>query len=265
MKRLSFVLATLLSLRLSISGTIIKTQNLSQTLNSGTTPLEETQSFTQLLEISESPQQEVPSISPTESTTYTTTSSGVNLVQKRIPVTEKRVELTKEYTKIHYGFERAYMDVPKTIVLHWTAGGTADSNYNYFYSDTLSNTDAWHAKYGYVNVSAHFIVDRDGTIYQLLPENFIARHCIGMNYHAIGVENVGGVDGKEDLTDAQVRANIWLVKRLQNKFPSISLVIGHYEYLRYENTLYFTELIDDYRTAKSDPGATFMRKVREGL
>src|SRR5580693_7225904 len=44
---------------------------------------------------------------------------------------------------------------------------------------------------GELNVSAHFLVDRDGTIYRLMPETWMARHCIGLNRVAIGIENVG--------------------------------------------------------------------------
>ncbi|MDA4805622.1 N-acetylmuramoyl-L-alanine amidase, partial [Enterobacter hormaechei] len=61
-------------------------------------------------------------------------------------------------------------------------------------------------------VSAHYLVDRDGTVYQLLPDTFFARHIIGLNYMAIGVENVGGPDAP--LTEAQGKANAALVKYL---------------------------------------------------
>jgi len=54
-----------------------------------------------------------------------------------------------------------------------------------------------------LNVSAHFLVDRDGTIYQLMPETRMARHAIGVNHLAIGVENVGD-ERKWPLTEAQM-------------------------------------------------------------
>ncbi len=36
------------------------------------------------------------------------------------------------------------------------------------------------------------MVDRDGTRYRLMPETYMARHVIGLNYYSIGIENVGG-------------------------------------------------------------------------
>jgi len=42
----------------------------------------------------------------------------------------------------------------------------------------------------------------------------MARHCIGLNYESIGIENVGGVMIKDDLTAAQIKSNIYLVRYL---------------------------------------------------
>lgn len=63
------------------------------------------------------------------------------------------------------------------------------------------------------------MVDRDGSIYQLMPEKWMARHVIGLNHYAIGIENVGGINGKDDLTDAQARANAFLVCYLKGNIP----------------------------------------------
>jgi hypothetical protein len=188
----------------------------------------------------------------------------VKIIQKRIPITETRIKLTEEYAAVHYGFKTAYMENPKVIVVHWTGGGTVQSVYNYFYPETVKN-GSWHEKYGKLNVGAHFLVDRDGTIYQLFNETFITRHCIGMNYHAIGIENIGGKDGMDDLTDQQLNSNIALIKHLKEKYPTIKLVIGHYEYRKYEGTEYFLELLPDYRNVKMDPGKRFMDKIRAGI
>ena len=38
---------------------------------------------------------------------------------------------------------------------------------------------------------AHFVIDRDGTIYQLVPLGIMCRHTVGLNYTAIGIEHVG--------------------------------------------------------------------------
>ena len=38
---------------------------------------------------------------------------------------------------------------------------------------------------------AHFVIDKDGTIYQLVPLTIRCRHTVGLNYTAIGIEHVG--------------------------------------------------------------------------
>jgi|GEM_PF-5007556 len=219
--------------------------------------------------VSGSPQPRGEPETATASDQYSLSSSPLpqlTIVQKRIPLTEKRKDLTREYTKMHYGFEAVYMDAPKVVVVHWTAGGSINSVYNYFAKDEISVNDEFHKNNGKVNVGSQFLVDRDGTIYQLFDETFIARQCIGMNYHSIGIENIGGVDGKEDLTDAQLQANILLIDYLETKYPTIDLVIGHLESYKYVNyPEYYTELIDGYITQKVDPGKTFIRNVRLGV
>jgi beta-N-acetylhexosaminidase len=41
------------------------------------------------------------------------------------------------------------------------------------------------------NVCAHFVIDTDGTIYQLVPLGVRCRHTVGLNWTAIGIEHVG--------------------------------------------------------------------------
>jgi len=94
----------------------------------------------------------------------------------------------------------------------------------------------------------------------------MARHVIGLNYSAIGVENVGGeANKKEDLTPAQVAANIRLVKYLKMKYPDISYLIGHYEYKKMQTNPLWLEKDASYRTTKADPGKKFMQAVRKGV
>ena len=118
---------------------------------------------------------------------------------------------------------------PKMIVSHWTAIPTLESSFNAFNPVLLPNVRKELKGASPLNVSIHFLVDRDGTIYRLMPENLMARHVIGLNWCALGIENVG--DGnKFPLTEAQLKANIWLVKYLKKKYNSIEYLIGHYEY-----------------------------------
>ena len=116
---------------------------------------------------------------------------------------------------------------------------------------------------GQLNVSAHYLVDRDGTIYKLMPDHWMARHVIGLNHYAIGIENVGGLHSKPHLTAAQAQADADLIIFLKNKYPSIHYLIGHMEYLKFRRTSLWLEKDIHYQTIKSDPGEAFMRRVRE--
>ncbi|MDY0116896.1 MAG: glycoside hydrolase family 3 N-terminal domain-containing protein [Sulfurimonadaceae bacterium] len=191
----------------------------------------------------------------------------LSIHQRAIQFSEKRVELTKEYIKEHYGFDTESVQItPKSIVLHWTAVMNFEDCFKRFDDEILFSDRQDIANAGALNVSAHFLVARDGTITQLMPQTTMARHTIGLNYSSIGIENVGGEkNNKEDLTPAQVKANIALVKYLKAKYPSIEYLLGHHEYLAMQETALWLELDKEYRTKKSDPGAKFMNEVRKEL
>lgn len=98
------------------------------------------------------------------------------------------------------------------IILHWTCLPTLELALRVFNPEMLpANSPRRQEIPDDLNVSSHYLVDRDGSIYQLMPENWMARHVIGLNHYAIGIENVGGIDGKDDLTEKQVEANAFLV------------------------------------------------------
>lgn len=184
------------------------------------------------------------------------------LIDKPISFSGERIKLSNAYIKAHYGLTvQQPTIVPKIIVLHWTAIPTLEKSFAAFENDTLPT---WRPKLqgaGKLNVSAHFLVDRDGTIYRLMPETTFARHTIGLNFNAIGVENVGGTKDTP-MTQAQINANAWLVKYLAKKYP-IEYLIGHYEYTQMENTPLWLEKDESYRTEKTDPGQDFMDAVRK--
>src|SRR5690606_12809231 len=172
----------------------------------------------------------------------------------------QRIELTKQYMAQRYGLlEDSTQIVPKMIVLHWTAIADLKKSFEAFNRPTLPNWRPDLVNVSGLNVSAHFLVDRDGTIYRLMPETTMARHTIGLNHCAIGVENVGGTQGLP-LTRKQLRANIFLVEYLANKYD-IDYVIGHQQYTLFEGHPLWLEVDRNYRTVKSDPGLDFMEKV----
>ncbi len=180
-----------------------------------------------------------------------------------MPVTfdEQRKELTLAYLSERYGLEQELPTItPKMIVLHWTVIPTLEKSFNAFNDATLPNWRPDIKNVSGLNVSAQFLVDQDGTIYRLLPETTMARHVIGLNHCAIGIENVGGTD-KLPLTEAQLASNIWLVNYLSDKYD-IDYLIGHYEYTYFEGHELWLEKDDGYRTVKTDPGKEFLEAVK---
>jgi N-acetylmuramoyl-L-alanine amidase len=192
--------------------------------------------------------------------------SDINIIDKPVPFTAERIALTRDYIKQHYGKAVTNIAiVPRIIVLHWTAGRTFAGDFNTFVPATLQGSRPDLAKTSDLNVGIQFLVDRDGTIYRLMPETWMARHVIGLNYNAIGVENVGGSRDVPDLTDAQLQANIKLVRYLSKKYKTINYLIGHLEYRDFEGHPLWLERDSAYRTGKTDPGMAFMSGVRAAV
>lgn len=193
---------------------------------------------------------------------FITGCSGSKIIDRPIDFGEERRRLSLEYMNERYGMDRREpLITPKMIVLHWTAIPSLEASFRAFKDPQLPKSRKAISGAGALNVSAHFLVDRDGSIYRLMPENVMARHVIGLNHIALGVENVGGT-GETPLTRAQLRANIWLVNYLSRKYE-IDYVIGHHEYTNFEGHEYWLEKDDGYRTQKSDPGNAFMEKLRK--
>lgn len=183
------------------------------------------------------------------------------IIQKPIQFDKQRIDLTRQYQLTHYGINSIKIE-PKMIVLHWTCIPSLEISFRIFNKQILP-AERRDKLSGDLNVSSHFLIDRDGRIYQLMPEILMARHVIGLNHNAIGIENVGGVDGKDDLTEAQARANAFLVCYLKKKYPAIKHVIGHNDYLEYKKTSLWLEKDLNYQTDKTDPGPFFLAKVKK--
>ena len=182
---------------------------------------------------------------------------------KPIIFDSQRSQLSIEYLKERYGIVKDKPIIkPVMIVLHWTAIPTLEKTFDVFNRSTLPEARKGIQSAGLLNVSSQYLVDRDGTIFQLMPDTLFARHVIGLNYCAIGVENVGSE--KEPLTKAQLNANEQLIRYLKTKYP-IEYVIGHYEYKLFRGTSLWKETDPNYLTQKSDPGISFMKKIRERI
>ncbi len=184
-------------------------------------------------------------------------------IYKPIIFDSQRSALSLQYLNDRYHIvQSAPVIQPVMVVLHWTAIPSLEKTFDAFNRSTLPDARKGIQYASALNVSSQYLVDRDGTIFQLMPDTVFARHVIGLNYCAIGVENVGSE--KQPLTKAQLKANVQLIRYLKEKYP-IKYVIGHYEYKKFIGTPLWKETNPDYLTQKTDPGVSFMKKVRERI
>ena len=149
------------------------------------------------------------------------------VVQKPIPFGPTRRAETAAYAARHYGLNTWRLTNPHVIVEHYTAGTTFSSAWNTFARD--SPDAELHQLPG---TCAHFVIDQDGTIYQLVPLTTMCRHTVGLNWTAIGIEHVGTSDAqimsRPRQLAASLRLTLWLMHRYGISLPN---VIGHSESL----------------------------------
>ncbi len=150
-----------------------------------------------------------------------------HIVQRPIPFSATRRAETAAYVKRHYGFATWRLERPRVIVEHYTAGTTFESAYATFAADVPDSE--LHELPG---TCAHFVIDTDGTIYQLVRLDTICRHTVGLNYTAIGIEHVGTSDAEILGNAAQLSASLRLTAWLQWRYGiRLRNVIGHNESL----------------------------------
>lgn len=184
------------------------------------------------------------------------------IIDKPITWNTEREQLSLQYLKERHGLDKTSASIePQMVVVHWTAIDNIEVTFDVFNPTTLGGrADLTGASN--LNVSSQFLIDRDGTIFRFLPDTTFARHVIGLNYLAIGIENIGS--DKMPLTKAQLKSNELLIRYLKRKYP-IDYVIGHHEYQNFQTTELWKETDPDYRTVKSDPGNKFMNQLRKKL
>jgi beta-N-acetylhexosaminidase len=160
------------------------------------------------------------------------------IVWKPIPFGATRKDQMAAYSKRHYGAHTYVLHNPHVIVEHYTDGTSFASAWNTF---------AANAKHlgEYPGTCAQFIIDTDGTIYQLVHLDIRCRHAIGMNYTAIGIEHVGTSDAMVLHNAAQMRSSLRLTLWLMQRYGiNVGNVIGHAETLE---SPYHYELYPDWR------------------
>ena len=133
----------------------------------------------------------------------------------------------RAYSRRHYGVAEVALRRPKVIVEHYTASTTSRRR------STRSPRNAPDVEFGELpGVCAHFVVDRDGTVSQLVSLRWRCRHTVGLNDVAIGIEHVGVSDADVMGRPAQLDASLRLTRWLQARYGiAAGNVIGHAESL----------------------------------
>jgi N-acetylmuramoyl-L-alanine amidase/Zinc carboxypeptidase len=149
------------------------------------------------------------------------------IVWKKIPFGRDRQAQMRAYARRHYGLNHARLIDPKVIVEHMTATPSFSSAWNTFASN--ARDPELHEVPG---TCSHFIVDTDGTIYQLVSLRWMCRHTVGLNWTAFGIEHVGMTDGSLMGNQKQLDASLALTRWLMDRYGiTRANVIGHNESL----------------------------------
>ena len=119
---------------------------------------------------------------------------------------------------------RSLGDRVDTVVVHSTVINTLEGTERAFLDDKVRR------------VSAHYVVDRDGTTVQMVDERRTAWHAgvselegrTGVNDFSIGIELVNLNDGKDPYPEAQYQAVVRIVQDLRNRWDvPDSRIVSH--------------------------------------
>lgn len=119
------------------------------------------------------------------------------------------------------------------IVVHTSAS---------YYGD-VETVERWHLDRGWTTIGYHWLItncygtysdwraklprlELDGRVWSGRAEKFVGAHVYGYNAESIGVCMIG-MDGM--FSSAQLRSCAKLCMELQERYPSIEYIMGHYE------------------------------------
>jgi beta-N-acetylhexosaminidase len=149
------------------------------------------------------------------------------IVSDPIPFGPRRKAEMVAYAERHYHLHTYRLIHPQVIVVHFTGSSDYSSTFNTFAPD-LPDSELHELP----ATCAHFVIDSDGTIHQLVSTAIMCRHTVGLNWTAIGIEHVGTSDAEILGRPRQLRASLALTHWLRCRFQiKVANVIGHNESL----------------------------------
>ena len=139
----------------------------------------------------------------------------------------RRAQMAR-YSERHYGEREWRLEKPRVIVLHFTASDSYSSVWSTFDSNAPNLGES-------PGVCAHYVIEQNGTIDELVPPRVRCRHTIGLNHVALGIEMVqstgpGAHWADQQILDRrrQVGSALRLVRWLQARYEiPTNEVIGH--------------------------------------
>ena len=181
------------------------------------------------------------------------------IVQRPIPFSAARKRQMRTYSRRHYGTAEHRLRRPKVIVQHFTVSDTFGSVFNTF-ARNAPDPELRELP----GVCSHYVIDKDGTIYQLVSTEIRCRHTVGLNWTAIGIEHVGRSDGQIMGNRRQLRSSLRLTRFLQSRYRiQTRNVIGHNESL---SSPYHRELVRRLRRqTHGDFRRATMQRYRRAL
>lgn len=160
-------------------------------------------------------------------TTLLSAAPAPPIVRDLIPFPAQRKRETAAYARRHYGVDTHLLLRPRVIVEHVALAPSAAAVRATF---AVDRPDPELRELP--QVCAHFVVDRDGTIHQLVSLRLMCRHTVGLNDVAIGIEHAGFSDGGVLSNRRQLAASIRLTTWLRCRYDiGVGNVIGHGESL----------------------------------
>lgn len=167
------------------------------------------------------------------------------------------------YSNRHYRINTPMLVRPRVVVLHYTVSNTYSPIFNYFNSNEPAPGPAG-SRPETPGACTHFVIDKNGRIYQLIALNRMCRHIIGLNYTAIGIEFVEMSSASNILArPRQLAAGRQLVRWLQTRFGIRKAnVVGHGTA---NNSPFFIDLKgwrNDHTDWNQQQVAIFNRRIR---
>ena len=113
------------------------------------------------------------------------------------------------------------------IVIHHTGNG-------YDCDPDAVEINKWHQANGWTCIGYHYVIRKDGTVEQGRPHWTIGAHCVGENYHTIGIHFSGDFMENRHPTDAQLVSGAKLIANICTDYGipiDSDHIKGHKDYM----------------------------------